>query len=236
MNAKKSILNLQLSFFLLFAHFRAIFFMHNNEFFSFFYHTLKIISWILPILFWVSIILSFDETPIALLTFTCAIIHEMGHVLFLFLRSSSGYRLKGVFSGLRIYGHKTISYKDELILYLCGPLINILFSLFSLITVPYIGYFAIIFSILNYATALSNLLPIEGYDGYGILRCFLALKGYDDAQRILPIISFITILVLSIFSLYFIDRFGEGYWIFFVFSASLIKKLDLCLSNNKYEI
>jgi len=211
--------------------------MHNNEFKHFFSRLLSFFDSVLPLLFWISVILSFDELPIAALTMVCALIHELGHIILLILISGEDFKLRGVISGLRISDQRMKSYRDELMLYLSGPTINILFSAISLFALPYHREFAITFCALNFATAISNLLPIEGYDGYGALKSVLLMRGNDFlSEKILPIISFFTILLLCVFSLYFIDRFGEGYWIFFVFSAATLKKLDCVLKNVNNEI
>jgi Zn-dependent protease len=191
----------------------------------------------LPIIFWISVVLSFDEAPIAMLTITCALIHEMGHILFLLLFSNKNFTLNGVCSGFRIGTSSPYSYKEELFLYLSGPLMNIICAVFSLLLHPVYADFKTVFFALNLATALSNLLPIEGYDGYGALRCLFLLtekNGISDVY--LPRLSFFTLLLLAVSSLYLIDRFGEGYWIFFLFSASLIKKLNFELKKEKNEI
>ena len=211
--------------------------MHNNEFFHFLLCTLKGINRILPVLFWISVMLSFDETPIAMLTLTCALTHEVGHILTLIVFSDDSFTLKGVSSGLRITGQRLRSYKKEIMLYLSGPFFNIVFAFLSVLLKTKNPGFASTFAVLNLATAFSNLLPIEGYDGYGAIKSFLLLKGLNStADTFLPIISFLTLLILCICSLYFIDRLGEGYWIFFVFAVSLIKKLDFAITNLKNEI
>lgn len=211
--------------------------MHNNEFSRFLLYNLKGISRILPILFWISVVLSFDEVPIAMLTLTCAIIHEMGHILVLVLFSEKKFTVKGVSSGLRIGTASLSSYKSELFLYLSGPLMNIVCAVLCLILPSAYADFKTAFFALNLATALSNLLPIEGYDGYGVLRCLFLSRGNTRASDVvLPHLSFFTLLFLTVCSLYLIDRFGEGYWIFFLFSVSLIKKLNSALEKAKNEI
>ena len=211
--------------------------MHNNEIRHFFMSFLIAANRFLPILFWISVILSFDEVPIAMLTFLCAAFHEIGHIFVLLLYSPGNFKLKGVSSGLRLSDRHMHSYSEELLLYLSGPAANIILFLSSALFIHTTNQFALVFSALNAATAVSNLLPIEGYDGYGALRCILILRGHEEAaERILPYISFCTILILCLCALYFIDRLGEGYWIYFIFSASLIKKLDLLLRNNESKI
>jgi hypothetical protein len=74
-------------------------------------------------------------------------------------------------------------------------------------------------------TAVSNLLPLKGYDGYRILSCLLSLLPAEDVtHRILERLSFSITVALCFVSLYFMARFNGGYWIFFIFILSLAKK------------
>ena len=142
----------------------------------------KFLSKILPLLFWALLILGFDCLYVSVLTALAAAIHECGHLIFapshkkatLPRADISGFRIK--ISGM--------SYKEELITALGGPLINILLGGIFLLffgNSPFANY-AKVFGIINLLTALSNLLPIEGYDGYKILLCIGALI-FDDTGR-----------------------------------------------------
>ena len=181
--------------------------------------------------------MSFDETEVAIITIICALIHEGGHIIALLFFSEDKFKLRGVASGFRITKHRLSSYRAEILVYLSGPMLNLFFSIFPFLLLPYHSEHLSTFSLLNLATALSNLLPVEGYDGYGALRCLLLSRSSEFiAEKVLPLISFLLILSLCVFSIYFIDRFAEGYWVFFIFSGALIKKLDSALKNSKSEI
>ncbi len=181
------------------------------------------ITEVLPAFFWAFLIFGFEDPCMAVLSITAAFIHEGGHILSIFLRRGRAY-MRGVLSGFRIRAEGVVSYKDELITYLAGPLTNIAaFVVFSLLS-PALGEWAAMASVINLVTGLSNLLPIEGYDGYGILRALL--RSRESGEGILAIIRRISsglVFFFCIFSLYLIDRIGGGYWIFAVFFTSMIK-------------
>lgn len=190
---------------------------------------------ILPILFWMSVIFGFEEESMAIATIIAAIIHECGHVLFLTL-SKNKMKIKGVLSGFRIRSNKIMSYGQEALLYLSGPLANIT-------AVSVLLVFAELFDVTdkkaitaNLLTAISNLLPIHGYDGYGALR---ALVGKSEcfyiAESILQLISSLFTFAFCMLSLYFIDRYGEGYWIFAVFFISMLRDLSNRLNSVNFE-
>lgn len=205
--------------------------MHNNEKTSVLHTSLRIINQFLPVLFWITLILGFEEPRIATLTILSALVHESGHLIYLKLKLKANSNMRGVLSGFRIRPSETLSYREEAILYLSGPLANLCVAAALL---PFQSEWARIFLALNVATALSNLLPIEGYDGYGALRAILE-KGNPNGPgvRSLEVVSTAIIFSLCVLSIYFIDRFGTGYWIFAIFFASMLKQLGKWLKNSK---
>ena len=87
------------------------------------------------------------------------------------------------------------------------------------------GEFSLTFAAINLMTALSNLLPIEGYDGYIIISCASALISENETvPKVLKLVSFITVILLCFFSLYVMARFNGGYWVYFIFVVFILKK------------
>ena len=205
--------------------------MHNNEKTSCLHALLRVINQFLPVLFWITLMLGFEEPRIAILTIISALVHEGGHLAYLKLKLKSDSNLRGVLSGFRIRPSATLSYREEAMLYLSGPIANLCVAVALL---PWRSELARLSLVLNLATALSNLLPIEGYDGYGAIRAILEKGGpTGPGVRLLELISTAIIFSLCILSIYFIDRFGTGYWIFAIFFASMLKQLGKWLKNTK---
>ena len=179
---------------------------------------------ILPALFWILFMFAFDAPFVAILTLICAAAHELGHIAALY-KLTGGYKLKAVFSGLRLGAEAHISYTDEIIIAAFGPLVNLLLFLLLL---PFYSRsdYIMIFGALNLFTALSNLIPIEGYDGYRIIECIIMKNSLGVSHsRILQTVSLGVTIILTFFSLYLIRSFDGGYWIFLLFIAVLIKKV-----------
>lgn len=192
------------------------------------YRTIEVLellcSSVLPIIFWVSIIFGFDTPCVSILTITSAILHELGHYLAIFFLSSNG-KLRGHSSGFRIKQGHSLSYGKQITVLLAGPLLNI--SVF-IVTLPFANLFdgyIRLFGYINLATGASNLLPLEGYDGYGALDELFRYFSRDDLTRSLELFSFILSVCLMFISLYLIDRFSEGYWIFGLFFVTVLSKL-----------
>lgn len=186
-----------------------------------------ILSSLASVIFWLAIIFGFEEPAMAFSTIFAALIHELGHILYLRRTSGEG-NIRGVLSGFRIKPHGELSYKQEFLLYLSGPAVNLLAALMLWLPSLFGAPTQAEGIIANLITAMSNLLPIEGYDGYGALRAIIRAFDKDTMvfERTLRSFSCVLIFVFCIFSLYLIDRFGGGYWIFAIFFVSMLKKMS----------
>lgn len=188
---------------------------------------------ILPIIFWISLIFGFDVPYIAVLTIISAIAHELGHCAAIYLFTGKEEKIRGHSSGFRIKRSNSLSYRKEIAILLAGPTVNILIFLalhpFRNALGGYIGTFALV----NLATGVSNLLPFEGYDGYGAISEVLRAMGRAEAIKRLETFSFVLSSAVTFVSLYLIERFGEGFWIFGLFFFTVLSKL---FSFQKYDI
>lgn len=191
---------------------------------------------LLSVVFLGLVTFGFDLTYIAVLTVISAIIHECGHLIAIRLinKEKTPIPRPGV-SGFRITRSRQLSYPEELFISLGGPLINIIVFLSALI-LPKGDFFLYLwdFGLINLMSALSNLLPIESYDGHKILRSLLYLSVFEGhTESILTVLSFFFSALLTFLSLYLILRLGEGFWIFCIFFSSL---LSLIIKREKAAI
>ena len=181
---------------------------------------------ILPVLFWLLLMLAFDSPYITIATLLAAALHELGHISVMLILScgNEGTMPRAVISGFRLRPSRLLSYKEEILLAAGGPLFNILTCIALLFFRGTGGGYFSIFALLNLLTAISNLIPIKGYDGYRIIRCFAAERlGDERCDALMRRISGIFASVAVFFSLYLIMKIGEGYWIFSIFFAILVK-------------
>lgn len=194
---------------------------------------LNFLNRVLPLLFWLLLIFSFDTALFGIMTLLAAIIHELGHFSFgLFSGKLSIFPHP---TGLRIKSSTVKSYKAEALLIAGGPIFSFLFALIFYLASSFEilkDYFSL-FSVINLLTGLSNLMPIDGYDGYKLCECFLFShsKNPDKAYRILFYLSFYFTYILLLFSLYLILKIGEGYWIFGVLFSAFILSLKKLTQN-----
>ena len=188
--------------------------------------TIRFLLKILPIGFWLALVFAFDEPYVAFLTLIAIAVHELGHIGAL-VYFSRAYRFFGVGSGLRLSARGELSYKEELIVAACGPLTNIaIFLAVTPFTLLSIGEYAKIFGLINLFTAISNLLLIEGYDGYRIAECLInQYVVLNIPYAILRAVSFSLSAILSLTALYLIRSFDGGYWVFFIFLFALLRAI-----------
>ncbi len=179
----------------------------------------------LPIVFWILLIFGFDEPHVAILTIITALIHEIGHLIAIAAVKKECTSLpRADISGFRI-DVKNLSYKEEMLSSAAGPLTNLLLGLFLISFFD--SEYTLVFAALNIMTAISNLLPVRGYDGYRFLHA-LASHYSSSPERIEAVLewfSFFFSAAMCLFSLYFILKIGEGYWIFAVFFSFLLAEI-----------
>ena len=181
---------------------------------------------VLPVGFWLALIFAFDEPYVAFLTLIAVAVHEAGHIAAL-VYFSHGYRFFGVGSGFRLSAREALSYREEIVVAASGPLVNIaLFIAASPLIILGGGEYARVFGLINLFTAISNLLLIEGYDGYRIAECFINQYARGSVPyALLRASSFLLSALLALSALYLIRSFDGGYWIFFIFLFALLRAM-----------
>jgi hypothetical protein len=187
---------------------------------------------LLPLSFWVLIVFAFDKTYVSVLIILCTLIHEGGHLFTLKLQDSNKRGLLPTNKGFLIKGRPYGSYRENILVYASGPLANLVASLMLL---PFRNEYLFTFMILNLATAISNLLPVRGYDGYGILKDFF--EEHEKVNALLALSAFSRLFIVSLIflSLYFIGRSGGGYWIFIIFFLAFLSDLYQTYKRTKSE-
>ena len=193
--------------------------MHNHKIIKRSVITTDVIVRVFSALFWILVMLGFDGVVGAILTLVSVIIHEMGHLVALLILGHEGGVPLPRMPGFSIKVSSTLSYKEDIAVAAAGPLVNLLTALI-LLPIKQAAEPLIFISVL---TALSNLLPVRGYDGYKILTSLIAMAGAERYLGRLPdILSFGTAATAVLLSLYFIYAFDAGYWIFGVFFIFLL--------------
>ena len=200
--------------------------MHNNKIIKGRVASAEISVQIFSAVFWILVMLGLDGAEGAFLTLMAVVIHELGHITaLLILGHGSGVPLPRM-PGFSIRIRATLSYREDIIVAVAGPLANLIAAVILLPMRQTAG--AII--LINLLTAISNLLPVRGYDGYRILTSVIAISGAERFLGRLPdVLSFATAMSAVLLSLYFIYAFDAGYWIFGVFFIFLLGEVKKSL-------
>ncbi len=201
--------------------------------------TIAMLEWlsvkILPIVFWISLIFGFDAPYMAILTIISAFIHELGHLSAIRMQSKGVAKARGHITGFRIKKDSGQSYASSVKALAMGPIFNIaVFTLCLPFSSALNGYIRV-FGLINLATGVSNLIPIEGYDGFGIIKELMEERGLVLGIKLLSSTSLLIMIALSFLSLYMIDKFNAGYWIFGIFFIGTVSKLAKLNKTNNFE-
>ena len=174
-------------------------------------HFLIFLSDLLRLCFWTLLLFALDRPYLAVMTLLAMLWHESFHILALFCEHASG-ALKTRLCGLRISLRGTLSYRSERRIAAAGPIGGFIGALICLLLSPLAKEYFFEFALCHLFTSLSNLLPIEGYDGYRILSASAAIHESDALHRALPCISFLLTGALTLLSLSVFGILGEGLW------------------------
>ena len=136
-----------------------------------------------------------DKTNISFYSILSALLHETGHMLCLFFLKAKPKEIKFGLFGMRIVrGNKTLTYKNELLTALSGPLVNIILFVLFLHWEK-----TLMFSAVNLALGIFNLLPVKPMDG-GEALYYLLCGFYEEnrIKRITDITTFMTVIFLTV--------------------------------------
>lgn len=188
---------------------------------------MQIVSFLLRILraaFWICLLFALDVPYLSVFTLLAMLWHELFHLL-AFMRIARHARLCTHLSGLRLFPSDVLSYRDERRTAAAGPIGGLFGALLCIVFLPLSPSYLSDFAFCHLFTTISNLLPLEGYDGYRILHTTLALRDTADAEALMRQISFVCSAILALLSLFLFGILGEGLWASGAFLSSLIGSL-----------
>lgn len=167
---------------------------------------------------WLSILI-YLQPGLSLGFLWAAAIHELGHVIALYLlqKPPTHLTLHGLGASMEI---PALGYGQAVFAYAAGPAASLLLGLYGRLF-PVTG-------ILSLCLGLFNLLPICGLDGSGILENLLCLRlSQDAAQRIVRLISLL-LCGMAVPAALFISRMHHlGLWLPMTAVLLLAKSADM---------
>lgn len=177
-----------------------------------------------------------DNRVYSVIALSAAAVHEVGHII---AAKLLGIKFKTL--SLNLFGARLglatplYSYKKEFLLCAAGPCINLVTGDIALCLyhLCFHDEHILFFAVASFFLAILNLLPIKSFDGGHMLLCFTAPTfGLYTAEKLLAVLSFISVLILWTISLYLMLRVGSSLALF-VFSSALFAELFLTGDNFK---
>ena len=174
------------------------------------------------LLFLILILYGFDSRAFAHLSLISAGIHEIAHVLIgVFTAKIDAPRT--AFDGLRLPLSLIKSTRTaELLTTIAGPSANLLCALFMLSNSPYLYEFGAI----SLITAIANLLPCHGNDGYRILDILLSRGGLSSYSTVLDCLSLFNSAAILFFALFASYQTGSALWLSSVYLVYTVLELE----------
>lgn len=131
------------------------------------------------------------------INYACAVLfstlHEIGHILALLFFGKKPTKISLGIMGIRIETNDMLlSYREECITALCGPVVNLIFSvIFALINMTGLPF------IINTGLFVVNMIPVKTLDGGRFIYNFLLVYSDEEtANKIINTLEIITSVIL----------------------------------------
>ncbi len=127
-----------------------------------------------------------------------ALIHELGHLLFIRLKKSRVLYVEiHPFGGVIGYDFFGLSYLDDVLISISGGLFNIVFALIGAVCFAFFPFVEVLlFVFANLFFLVFNLTPLKGNDGYNAI--FYALqknRSLQEAEKAADIFALIALVL-----------------------------------------
>lgn len=146
----------------------------------------------------VTFMLILDESGLCALSLFCCIIHELGHIVCLFILGEKPSLLELSFYGIKLERKNKISCAvDDIIIFVAGPCMNLVFSVLLLLAGK--NEFAAAASVVSAAVGIFNLVPCRPLDGGNILFTLLCRHmSLDSSEKISFTVSAVFVALLFV--------------------------------------
>ncbi len=172
------------------------------------------------------------EERIVLCSLVSSIVHECGHIFFMYISGDTPRNIEFTIFGIRIDRNSGVgvSYCKEIIIALGGIIFNIIFA--GICYVLYVGNASenyLIFSVVNIIIAAVNSFPVSVIDcGRAVRYAFLIYKDKESSEKYSDCISKIFVIIFTVASSLYFLIFGINISLFainiYLILITIIKK------------
>lgn len=160
----------------------------------------------------ITLMLMTAESNIALISLVSSLLHECGHLVFMYAFGNVPQRVEFGAFGIRIERPETsqIGYKKEAIIAIGGVCVNFILAAIGFVFYQCCGsQFAAICIFVNIFIALLNLMPVGMLDSGRFLRYILLMRVDEDKTECwLTRISNITVICFTVICVCYTVAFG----------------------------
>lgn len=149
----------------------------------------------------IAFMIATDRTGLVIPTLFSVLLHEVGHLIFMWIFECEPKSIKLVPASISITRGMSAKKYGDLLISLAGPMVNLI--MFCSLYVNFLitkSAFSLDCALINLAFFTFNMLPVSGLDGGTVLKIILSKKLKDPlkAERIVRIITLAVGLLVSI--------------------------------------
>ena len=149
----------------------------------------------------IAFMIATDRTGLVIPTLFSVLLHEVGHLIFMWIFECEPKSIKLVPASISITRGMSAKKYGDLLISLAGPMVNLI--MFCSLYVNFLitkSAFSLDCALINLAFFIFNMLPVSGLDGGTVLKIILSKKFKDPlkAERIVRIITLAVGLLVGI--------------------------------------
>ena len=160
-------------------------------------------------LLWIAFII-YAKGSLVIHLFLAILLHELGHIFACLILKVKIKSINLSLLGARIELIDRISYFQEFTIAFAGPLLGMIGYLVAS-NVGQESPSVMLFALISLCLSVFNLFPMHSLDGGRIVKCILySIFSFDISERIMKIISFLTLFTFWLFSSYIMIKYTGG--------------------------
>ncbi len=133
-----------------------------------------------------------DKTGLMSASLFAVFFHELGHLAVMVMYHCQPKTVKLSSSGILICGSAFCTAKENLIIAMSGPIVNLVLSVvFILLSKLFCCTLLLYFAVVQFLVGFVNLLPVKGLDGGTALNIILSKFSRINAEFICNIVSIV---------------------------------------------
>lgn len=141
----------------------------------------------------VTLTLIIDESGLCAAALFCCVIHELGHIICLYILGEKPGLIELSFYGVRLErSGNTLNFSENIAVYLSGPAANLILSSLLFIIGKTQGIKTA--AVISLCVCAFNMLPCQPLDGGNLLE--LMLSGFTDEEKCRKICFFVSVSVI----------------------------------------